>query len=101
MILEDTPSNYITQLFAQVLNTETTAQPNRAKISIISFNTKRKKIDKLRVDASGHKLSNKEFKQQALGFFQKRFPNKKQFETLVSDAIDNYLILEEDSYFNY
>ena len=50
MLLEDTPINYIDQLIKQVLSKQTIKQLNKNKISVIDFNNKRKKIDKMRID---------------------------------------------------
>lgn len=99
MLLEDTPINYINQLIKQVLSKQTTEQLNKNKISVIDFNNKRKKVDRMRVDANGNKLSNNDFKKQALSYFNSNYNKYSEYSTIVSDAIDNYLILE--SFFNY
>lgn len=64
-ILEDTPSNYIKQLIQQILSKDTFEHISQNKISVISFNKKRKQIDKMRVDTNGNKLTPNEFKTQA------------------------------------
>lgn len=99
MLLEDTPTNYIDQLIKQVLSKQTIEQLNKNKISIIDFNNKRKKIDKMRVDKNGNKLSNDSFKNQALNYFNSKYNNYSKYLTIINDALDNYLILE--GYFNY
>lgn len=99
MLLEDTPTNYIDQLIKQVLSKQTIEQLNKNKISIIDFNNKRKKIDKMRVDKNGNKLSNNSFKNQALNYFNSKYNNYSKYLTIINNALDNYLILE--GYFNY
>ena len=99
MLLEDTPTNYIDQLIKQVLSKQTIEQLNKNKISIIDFNNKRKKIDKMRVDKNGNKLSNNSFKNQALNYFNSKYNNYSKYLTIINDALNNYLILE--GYFNY
>ena len=54
----------------------------------------------LRVDKYGNKLSNENFKKQALDYFIQNYSNYSAYETIVKDAIDNYLILE-NVFFNY
>ena len=97
--LEDTPINYIDQLIKQVLSKQTIKQLNKNKISVIDFNNKRKKIDKMRVDKNGNKLSNNNFKEQALNYFNSKYNNYSEYLTIINNALDNYLILE--GYFNY
>ena len=99
MLLEDTPINYIDQLIKQVLSKQTIKQLNKNKISVIDFNNKRKKIDKMRVDKNGNKLSNNNFKEQALNYFNSKYNNYSEHLTIINNALDNYLILE--GYFNY
>ena len=99
MLLEDTPINYIDQLIKQVLSKQTIKQLNKNKISVIDFNNKRKKIDKMRVDKNGNKLSNNNFKEQALNYFNSKYNNYLEYLTIINNALDNYLILE--GYFNY
>lgn len=99
MLLEDTPINYIDQLIKQVLSKQTIKQLNKNKISVIGFNNKRKKIDKMRVDKNGNKLSNNNFKEQALNYFNSKYNNYSEYLTIINNALDNYLILE--GYFNY
>lgn len=98
-MLEDTPINYIDQLIKQVLSKQTIKQLNKNKISVIDFNNKRKKIDKMRVDKNGNKLSNNNFKEQALNYFNSKYNNYLEYLTIINNALDNYLILE--GYFNY
>ena len=99
ILLEDTPINYIDQLIKQVLSKQTIKQLNKNKISVIGFNNKRKKIDKMRVDKNGNKLSNNNFKEQALNYFNSKYNNYSEYLTIINNALDNYLILE--GYFNY
>ena len=99
MLLEDTPINYIDQLIKQVLSKQTIKQLNKNKISVIDFNNKRKKIDKMRVDKNENKLSNNNFKEQALNYFNSKYNNYSEYLTIINNALDNYLILE--GYFNY
>ena len=98
-MLEDTPINYIDQLIKQVLSKQTIKQLNKNKISVIDFNNRRKKIDKMRVDKNGNKLSNNNFKEQALNYFNSKYNNYLEYLTIINNALDNYLILE--GYFNY
>ena len=98
-MLEDTPINYIDQLIKQVLSKQTIKQLNKNKISVIDFNNKRKKIDKMRVDKNENKLSNNNFKEQALNYFNSKYNNYSEYLTIINNALDNYLILE--GYFNY
>ena len=99
ILLEDTPINYIDQLIKQVLSKQTIKQLNKNKISVIDFNNKRKKIDKMRVDKNENKLSNNNFKEQALNYFNSKYNNYSEYLTIINNALDNYLILE--GYFNY
>lgn len=99
ILLEDTPINYIDQLIKQVLSKQTIKQLNKNKISVIDFNNKRKKIDKMRVDKNGNKLSNNNFKEQALNYFNSKYNYYSEYLTIINNALDNYLILE--GYFNY
>ena len=86
------------QLF-DVLSKQTIKQLNKNKISVIDFNNKRKKIDKMRVDKNENKLSNNNFKEQALNYFNSKYNNYSEYLTIINNALDNYLILE--GYFNY
>lgn len=99
MIKEDTPNNYIDQLIKQVLSKATPEQNKQGKISFVNFNSKRKSIDKLRVDKNGNKLSNVMFKTQALNYFDANYQNYRLYRNIVKDALDDYLILE--NYFPY
>lgn len=99
MIFEDTPKNYINQLILQVLSIKTKDQQNNKKISTIDFNKKRKIVDKLRVDENGIPLSNKDFKKQAMEYFKNNYKNYSEYYQTVSNALDDYVILE--NFFNY
>jgi hypothetical protein len=99
MLLEDTPTNYIDQLIDKILSKQTFEQLNNNKISFVNFNNKRKTIDKKRVDKFGNKLSNDNFKNQALDYFKSKYKNYLNYTKIVNDALDDYLILEQ--YFNY
>lgn len=83
MLNEDTPENYINQLVLQVLSKNTLNIQNKNNIPFTSFNKKRKNVDKLRVNNLG-----------------KKFSKYQDYKTIISDAIDDYLIIE-NKYFNY
>ena len=100
MLNEDTPENYINQLVLQVLSKNTLNIQNKNNIPFTSFNKKRKNVDKLRVNNFGEKLSNEDFKNQALKYFNQKFSKYQDYKTIISDAIDDYLIIE-NKYFNY
>ena len=53
----------------------------------------------MRVDKNGNKLSNNNFKEQALNYFNSKYNNYLEYLTIINNALDNYLILE--GYFNY
>ena len=103
IISEDTPSNYIKQLIQQVLSKDTFEHISQNKISVISFNKKRKQIDTIRVDTNGKKLTQNEFKKQAKNYFLTNYKNYSKYDKIVDDAIDDYLLTEENKfkYFNY
>ena len=50
-------------------------------------------------DKNGNKLSNNNFKEQALNYFNSKYNNYLEYRTIINNALDNYLILE--GYFNY
>jgi hypothetical protein len=102
-ISEDTPSNYIKQLIQQVLSKDTFEHTSQNKMSVISFNKKRKQIDKMRVDINGNKLTPNEFKTQAKNYFLANYKDYSKYNKIVDDAIDDYLLIEENKfkYFNY
>lgn len=102
-ILEDTPSNYIKQLIQQILSKNAFEHISQNKISVISFNKKRKQIDTMRVDTNGNKLTSNEFKELAKSYFLTNYKNYSKYDKIVNDAIDDYLLIEESKfrYFNY
>ena len=56
-------------------------------------------LSKAKVDKNGNKLSNNNFKEQALNYFNSKYNNYSEYLTIINNALDNYLILER--YFNY
>lgn len=99
ILFEDKPNNYITQLIKRVLNINTINHLDPTKINYIDFNSQRKMIDKTRVGINGETVSNQQFKNQALDYFDKNYSKYAKYRNVVSNALDDYLIVE--SYFNY
>jgi hypothetical protein len=99
ILFEDKPNNYITQLIKRVLSINTINHLDPTKINYIDFNFQRKMIDKTRVGINGETVSNQQFKSQALDYFDKNYSKYAKYRNVVSNALDDYLIVE--SYFNY